>query len=143
MEGSIYRQIQEALKDAGLLQYLKLSDLDSLIGKLRIKHFQKGETVISQGDKGDAFYIIAEGSVEVFVRRGLKKEKVATLQEGEFFGEMSLITHERRSATVVVKERALLFLLHEADFAAILMKNPEALKLLRQVASERKRKSSG
>jgi CRP-like cAMP-binding protein len=143
MEGSIYRQIQDALKDAGLLQYLKLSELDNLIGKLRIRHFQKGETIISQGDKGDAFYIIAEGSVEVFVRKGLRKERVAILGPGEFFGEMALITHDRRSATVVVKDRALVFILHEADFASILMKNPEALKLLRQVASERKRKSSG
>lgn len=140
MQGSIYKQINSALRDAGFLRVLKLREADQLIERMRIRHFRRGETIIQQGDKGQTFYIIAEGAVDVMVRRLLKTTKVAELGPGEFFGEMSLLSDKARTASVVAKKTTLMFIIYKKDFKDILMKNPEAANVLRQAASTRKRK---
>ena len=139
MQGSIYKQINSALRDAGFLRVLKLKEADQLIERMRIRHFRRGETVIQQGDKGQTFYIIAEGAVDVQVRRLLKTSKVAELGPGEFFGEMSLLSDKGRTATVIAKKTTLMFIIYKKDFQDILMKNPEAATLLREAASKRKK----
>jgi len=67
------------------------------------QHFLPGERLVRQGEPGEHLYIILEGSVDVQVEvEGLSKV-VNTLHKGQFFGEMSLLTGEPRSATVVAK----------------------------------------
>jgi CRP-like cAMP-binding protein len=138
MEGSIYGQIRDALSKAGFFKFLKIEELDLFIKKLKIRYYLAGDEVVKQGDPGDSFYIIAEGRVDILVRKGFAKKKVAELGPGEFFGEMSLMTHEKRSATVLVSEKALLFILYKSDFESILLKNPAIAQVLRQAVAERK-----
>jgi CRP-like cAMP-binding protein len=140
MDGPVFLQIQNALENAGFLSYLAPGEIDALVSKLRMRHFTKGETVIRQGERGDAFYILAEGRAEVFVEKP-KKKKVAELGAGDFFGEISLLTNEPRSATVSVKDGSLLFILDGKDFANILLTNRETLKLLVHTAVERKQRA--
>ncbi len=62
--------------------------------------FKAGDTIISEGDEGDAAYFIVSGSVEVLIGRGGSPKSVGCLETGEVFGEMSLIEPGPRSATV-------------------------------------------
>lgn len=62
--------------------------------------FKAGETILSEGDEGDTAFFIVAGSVEVVVGRGAEARSVGALNEGEVFGEMSLIEPGPRSATV-------------------------------------------
>jgi hypothetical protein len=64
------------------------------------------KTVFKQGDEGETFYIILLGAFEVRVQGddGQRTSTVATLNAGESFGELALITDERRSATIVSKQ---------------------------------------
>lgn len=74
----------------------------SVLDKLRLKRFSDDERIIRQGDTGDSFFIVADG--EVVVRRDLDTEEPYTLAHlgaGSVFGEMSLISDEPRSASVV------------------------------------------
>lgn len=64
------------------------------------KVFQPGEVVIHQGDEGECLYAILDGQAEVVRRRKKKDLIVAVLGKGDLFGEMAMITHRRRSATV-------------------------------------------
>jgi small-conductance mechanosensitive channel/CRP-like cAMP-binding protein len=69
-----------------------------------LKHavFAPGEVIIHQGEVGDSMYIVIHGTVDVHVNGpGGISEYLATLEAGQFFGEMSLLTGEKRSANVI------------------------------------------
>lgn len=65
-----------------------------------VKGYRPGEVVIKEGTKGTSAYIILSGAVEVLKWSGQKEVAVATLGEGQVFGEMGLIEDRPRSATV-------------------------------------------
>ena len=76
--------------------------------------------IIRQGDEGDEFYLIGEGSVDVHVREIGSDEFVSQLGVGEFFGEVALISGDPRNATVTTREEVLLYVLNKPDFQAAL-----------------------
>src|SRR5262249_36287689 len=65
------------------------------------RRFGRGERILSEGDPGQTFYVVASGSVSILTGRGVE---VTRLGPGKYFGEMSLLTGEPRSATVVAAE---------------------------------------
>ena len=62
--------------------------------------FKVGDTIISEGDDGDTAFFIVAGTVEVIIGQGADARRLGWLNEGETFGEMSLIEPGPRSATV-------------------------------------------
>ena len=78
--------------------------------------FASGATVVREGDAGDALYIIVEGSVEV--RKG--GQIVAQMTAGDFFGEISLLDGEPRTATIVAVDDVVLLTLKSSDFEELL-----------------------
>jgi hypothetical protein len=82
-------------------------ELRKLVRQVRVETFAAKEIPVKQGDQGDSFYIIKTGKVEVVVEKSPGESAVvATLQPGNFFGEMSLLTGEVRTASIQVKEDA-------------------------------------
>jgi CRP-like cAMP-binding protein len=118
---------------------LTIGQLEQVLPHVRIHSFSAGEKVFSQGDPGDAFYIVYKGSVEVRLKRMLFLSKtVAKLGEGDFFGETSLVSREPRNATIVAAEPTLLFTLIADDFQFVLHENPAAAQEMKRVAARRK-----
>ena len=68
----------------------------SQLGKL----YRDGEAIVRSGESGDCMYVIQAGQVRVVKEREGKEVELAVLNEGDFFGEMSIFNHEVRSATV-------------------------------------------
>jgi hypothetical protein len=77
-----------------------------------------GETIIQQGDSGDCFYLLQEGTVEVFVRRGRNGEEslTHTYGPGSTFGELSLLYNAPRAATCRAKTQCVLWSLDRLSF---------------------------
>lgn len=122
---------------------LTVGQLDQILPAIMLYSYDKGETVFSQGQKGDAFYIVYKGSVDILLRRWLVlKKKVATMKEGDFLGEIALISDEPRTATVVCAEPTLLFTLIADDFKLVLGENPAAAAEMARIAARRKFASS-
>lgn len=118
---------------------LTVGQLEQVLPSIMLYSYDKGETVFSQGQRGDAFYIVYKGSVDVSLRRWLVlSTKVATLKEGDFFGEIALISAERRNAGVVCAEPTMLFTLIADDFKLVLGENPAAAAEMARIASRRK-----
>ena len=68
------------------------------------KTFRNGEVIIKEGDSGKSFFLIEEGSAFVYAGSGKEDQvKLAVLEAGEFFGEMSILEAYPRSATIVAK----------------------------------------
>jgi CRP/FNR family cyclic AMP-dependent transcriptional regulator len=65
-----------------------------------VRFFNAGETILTEGEKGDTAFLILEGSVEVVVGTGGTSRTIGTLDAGDVFGEMSLIDAGPRSATI-------------------------------------------
>jgi cytochrome P450/CRP-like cAMP-binding protein len=92
----------EALLDA---PQLDRSQQDQLVASAERRVFGPGETIIQQGEEADAFYILARGTVEVYLKQpGQIPQLLARLSDGAFFGEIGLLQGIRRTATVRVSE---------------------------------------
>jgi CRP-like cAMP-binding protein len=98
--------------------------------------FKPGETIFSEGDRGDQMYVIRKGEVEI-ERDG---KIVETLSAGGIFGEMALIDGSPRAASARAKtacelapisEKAFVFMVHEAPFFALTVMRTLAERLRR------------
>lgn len=70
--------------------------------------YNNEEFIFREGDEGDAMYVINEGTVEVYRNSSNDKVVLATLDSGDFFGEMAILAQARRTANVVAKGRCVL-----------------------------------
>ena len=80
------------------------------------RDFPAGADIVHQGERGVAFFVIAEGTVEV--NRGSESKHLAVLKRGDYFGEMSLIDGDLRSASVRAVEPTKCFAMTQWDFTA-------------------------
>ena len=114
------RKFRDCLQSVNFLYQLKLNEVVKLLDVMKRRLYPAGQTIIKQGEKGDAFYLIASGKVSVWVDNA----PVTSRYPGEFFGESALVTESPRSATVKAVEETELYVLYKDDFQKILMANP-------------------
>ncbi len=101
------------------------SSLEKIIPLLQRRRISTGTDIIQQGDVGQFLYVIIKGAVLVLREGGQVREEVlATLAEGECFGEMSLISGEPISATIRAKGSVTLLQMSKEDFDQLLEENP-------------------
>ena len=89
-----------------------LSDasLDLLLSMLAERRFETGVTVVAEGEPGRSMFIVHSGELEVTRRGGAERViHMAVLEPGDFFGEMTLIEMQNRSATVVAQSETVLY----------------------------------
>ncbi len=99
-------EILAVLRSAPLFHPLPEDQLQKLAEGCSLLRFTAGEVLVRQGAPGNSLYIVRSGGVEVSVTagEGHRAMKVAELDPGSFFGEMSLLTGEPRTATVTARE---------------------------------------
>ena len=98
--------------------------LEYLAGRLVRRRFTAGETILTRGERGDAFFVIAEGTVEVAPAEG----PIRRLGPGEHFGEIALLREVPRTATVVATSDVELLELPGEEFVAAVSGNADALR---------------
>jgi cAMP-dependent protein kinase regulator len=112
----------------------------ALANHFNLKTFKAGETVVKEGESGDSFYLIRSGSVRV-TTRGMGPEsqevELGTMREGEFFGEVALLTSKPRTATVVATGPLELMELCRDDFNEIVSKFPSVRKIVEAYQKQR------
>jgi len=100
----------------------------------RLLQFEKGETIIREGDVGESAYMIQDGRVEVSRSTGDRKVVLASLGKGEIFGEMSLIDDSPRGATITATTDTSVVELPGEEFLEHLQNEPEfATRVLRTI----------
>jgi small-conductance mechanosensitive channel/CRP-like cAMP-binding protein len=128
-----------ALQQVELLRPLDAADRELLADHLRHAPFARGEVLTRQGEPGDFLFLVTAGEVTVRVATGggLERE-VARLGRGDFFGEMSLMTGEKRSATVTAATPVECYLLDKAAFETVLRGRPAVAEPLAEVLAQRR-----
>lgn len=107
------------------------------------KIYQKNEVIFEKGDAGSSMYCVESGTVGVYDDYGKPDQvMIAKLGPGSLFGEMSLLEHEPRSATIVVLEEAVISEISEETFHSYFEQSPEVLISLAEQMSHRLRKTT-
>ncbi len=128
------------LREVDFLKPLRPEVLTGVANSLKVLPYEAGRTIVRQGDEGDSLFLISRGRVGVWVRDEQNEgQLVATLDRGQCFGEMSLLTGARRSATVSAIEDSELLMLGKAEFKDILLADPKVVESLSQILSLRQR----
>jgi len=134
----------ELLKGVDLFSALDDAHLEVIAQMTIEKSYRKGDIILMEEDEStQSLFIIAKGEVKVLLTAEDGREAIlASLKEGDFFGEMALLDGEPRSATVRAVEDARLLTIRREEFLATVRKQPDlALTLLGEM-SRRLRKSN-
>lgn len=152
--------------EALLMEYYKHKTSDSTLARVPLFSFldpierrkiaehlspvnlHKGVTIITEGEIGDSMYIIKSGQVGVYttlmeddglsvIKTDQERLHLATLQEGDFFGEQALITNEPRSATIIALSDVQLLKFTKHDLAVVVKHYPRVGILLKKYHQQR------
>ena len=109
--------------------------LESIASLLIERNFPKHKTIVEEGAPGDYMYIIVEGRVKVTKLSGDGREKILELlEQGDFFGEMSLLDDAPRSASVKAMSAVRILALARNDFIRLLSRSPDlALSVIQEL----------
>ena len=134
----------DLLKGVELFSELNEEQLGMIANLVIVKNFNRDETVVLEGDDSvQALYLIATGSVQVYMTGIDGRETILSfLERGDFFGEMSLIDGEPRSASVRTVTDATLLVIHRESFLSLLRKTPEIARALMSELCKRLRKAN-
>jgi small-conductance mechanosensitive channel len=108
--------------------------------------FGRGEHIVEQGAQGSSMFILLTGEADVLVRHQdheTAPARVASLHSGDYFGEMSLLTGEARSATVVAIADCQVLEIAKSQLAQILQENTDLLNSLSEMLAQRRLDNEG
>ncbi len=125
------------LKQCNVFSNLSANELTMVARKLKKQNFKAGNTIIRQGDPGENYYMIHSGSVDVKIDDGEKWNKVATLNQGDTFGEASLLTGNPCNATVYTNVSSFFYVLDKESFKEAIEKSPTLEEELRGIFFQR------
>jgi hypothetical protein len=114
-------------------------ELVAVIQGLRLLDFEPGEIVITQGDVGDSLFVVTSGVLKIFVKDPQKPRQllVRTLRDGDFFGEISILSGRPRTATVTTATACELLELDKATLDDICARHPRVREVLEEFYVQR------
>ncbi|GMR09143.1 MAG: hypothetical protein BMS9Abin26_2157 [Gammaproteobacteria bacterium] len=132
--------ISDSIRNIPLFSGLSEEALEGIIKLATRRTFPKHAVIINEGDETDSLYLISSGKVKVILSDEDGKEIIISiLNAGDFFGELSLIDEEPRSACVVTMDACQFSIITKPNFTRFLHDNPEVTTNLLKVLSKRLR----
>jgi cAMP-dependent protein kinase regulator len=117
--------------------------LDDVASHLLLRHAPAGEVIYSSGDPGDAMYFVESGQVEITHEGEDRRETLARLIPGDFFGEMALLTGQSRTVDAHAVGHSNLWVLYRTDFDTLLVRHPGLSVALSHALRERLAQAEG
>ena len=115
-----------------LFEVLNDAEREAIVREMEVETHDEGSVIINEGDPGTSMYIIASGEVKVYTRGtgNAGTLYLARLGEGDFFGEVSVLTGKPRTATITASQRTELLRLDREKLDGVLSKYPGIRKVL-------------
>ena len=114
-----------------LFEEMNEEEREAVVRGMALERFSEGDIVITEGEQGSSLYVVVSGSVKVYTR-GQRGESMylAQLSEGDFFGEVSVLTGKPRTATITASEPTELLRLDKETLDTIVPQHPRVKSIL-------------
>jgi hypothetical protein len=116
-----------------LFEVLSAEERAALVKEMELEQHDEGSVIISEGEPGTSMYVVTSGEVKVYTRGSGDKQGsvyLAKLGEGEFFGEVSVLTGKPRTATITASQKTELLRLDKEKLDTALSTYPGIRKVL-------------
>lgn len=124
-------RIIELLGNVELFSSLSSSELDQIVGRLKIRRLRRGEVILTEEDTNQYMYVILDGKVKVVRISADGKEVILAMhQAGDFFGELSLIDNQTTPAMVLAAEKSVVAIISREDFHLLISTEGKVLDTL-------------
>jgi CRP-like cAMP-binding protein len=127
------------LSKLDLLSFLGKDEIETLSKRLIRKEYPKGSDIVKVNENGNSMFVLLEGLLNVYIsNENGQRIRVAQITPGNYFGEMSLLTGERRSATVTTATDSIVFEVTRDSFNHLIsLRNDIVEKISDNIAARR------
>ncbi|MFH2092454.1 MAG: mechanosensitive ion channel family protein [Pseudomonadota bacterium] len=138
---SLKAQAREMMEQVPILSPLSDEELTELSQNVSIHLYGADEPIVQEGDDGDSMYIIRSGACNAMkIGESGRLELLSTMHPGDFFGEISLLTGEKRTATIKATQDTSVIVIKKGVFSKIISANPIVSEQIATVVLERRQK---
>jgi small-conductance mechanosensitive channel/CRP-like cAMP-binding protein len=132
-------EVRRHLRDVAILAPLPDDAHEAIAAATRIHRYAKGETILRRGAAGDSMFVVHSGEISVRVNDPDETgaHEIAVLGPGRIFGEMALLTGERRTADVVALDDVVALEIGKDSLQPVLQKHPDLVKSISAVVMQR------
>lgn len=120
-----------------LFEVLGNEEREAIVREMEVETHDEGSVVLSEGDPGASMYVIVSGEVKVYTRGKGGTVYLARLGEGDFFGEVSVLTGKPRTATITASQRTELLRLDKSKLDEVLGRYPGVRQVLNDFYEKR------
>jgi len=130
--------ISERLARISIFAPLSEEETDRLASTARIRVYAPGEPIVRAGQEGNSMFVITRGSVKIQIPDGVAPKTINELHENDFFGEMSLLTGQPRTASVVASEETEVLQIRKAAIKPLFEANPQLVAAISNMVEKRR-----
>lgn len=131
-------RVTDLLRTMDIFEALPSEELETIAQLLRERRLDESDVLCRQGEPGDALFIVTGGRIRLSTTDPSGNEKVLTyFTDGQFFGEMALLTGAPRSATATAETDSQVLVLHKEAFDRLLASHPQIMREMLKVVSQR------
>src|ERR1700724_2672086 len=131
-------RVNDLLRTMDIFSALPSEKLETIAQLLRERRLAESEVLCRQGDPGDALFIVTGGRIRLSTTDPSGNEKILTyFTDGQFFGEMSLLTGAPRSATATAESDCQVLILDKPAFDQLLAGHTQIMREMLKIVSQR------
>lgn len=134
----IFNTTAERLNNVSIFAPLSDEEIERLANASKSRIYAPGEPIVHRGQEGNSMYVIIRGAVKVQIPENDYQKTIGTLRENDFFGEMSLLTGEPRTATVIATEESEVLRIDKEGLKPIFLGNPTLVNAVSELVEERR-----
>jgi CRP-like cAMP-binding protein len=135
------KELIELLSRCDLLRHLPPQEIEIILPSVRTRPLAAGQVLFNAGDPGDILYIVARGEIEILEANGSngvpRDQPIASLREGEAFGEMALLSGSPRTATARSAGDVELLEIDRKDFERLVAEDQVLARAVEQLSHDR------